>query len=198
MSLKLMTVVSILTCLVGCWYQSYVLLDEYFKYHTITKVYADINETIPPEALVLCARYLEVFNFEQYNLFEGTFVATNVSDVDSIIQTQRKLRVSDIFEFTPPANDAVENCLIRHPNTYNFEILKKEECDESIEVQKFYLMEYICYSFTLRNLSDDYKYRHITYAVNYPSVMFGFGLNMKQFRQFGDFRATVVRPNSEN
>lgn len=179
-SLELMTTVFFWTvCMVGFIFQSFKMCEIYFKYKTSNNIKLEILDKITTPSVSVCVRYVDILdrtNHEQYSLNE-TFYDENVERESSL------LTIKQIFDLTPVPNETISGCVIRpRDNLLMMENLTRQDCNNLIDSNKFYMQEYVCYRYSMRwNQTIDII--RVSQSLHYPRV--AYNINLQHFATAG-------------
>lgn len=136
-------------CLVGFLFQSSQISSDYFKFETRALSTQDMEVYLPMPNLAICVKYDEIYNkaavFSEKNKKNGNKIKFIMNkDIDSL---EKILTIKEIFQFTPDTNHIMTFCAYRSSTTYQIEHYNSSECYEKFHLSKFYMMQYVCFSF---------------------------------------------------
>ena len=127
------------------------------------------NELNNP-SIVFCSRYTDIIdrkNYKKYGIHEkGSYNSTEY------LSDQLKLKINDIFDLTPKAENVMVGCRMRE-NDYTLQT--KDNCYSHFKVTKYLEGEFICYQFRTKTLDSkfrcdraalSYRYNHQLYSVS--------------------------------
>jgi hypothetical protein len=135
-------------------YQVYEFADEYFAYKTITKVTLVSSNSVPP-ALSLCIRYSDIMDWESF-MHESSNATFNhcprrSAEFREYSRSMTFPTIAEIFEFTPNANESLDAVLFRTPGKFKMTRVTGAKVYSYFEVTKYYVQEYMCYNFFIRD-----------------------------------------------
>lgn len=169
-------------CVIGCIKQIGDLSAIYFRYLVVTDLTIKIPTEVNAPALSVCIRYTDIFN---------TSAFTSANNITGIVDFQFSNRtllqtmatIQDLFDYTPDARyGLISKCRVRYPLTYDSVSLNGTECHKLIDVDKFYLQEFICYRFQFMPATNGtYYYRNLAYALTYPGMFYKLIFDLNTF-----------------
>ena len=134
---------------------------EYFNFQTTTKVTFQIDAKFNDPANVFCTRYTDIIdrrNHKKYGIFNES-----KSNIVDILKDTSKLKISDIFELTPHATDAMIGCYLRE-HDYDLVAYSLDECYSLFEVTKYQEGGFICYQFQTKIVDSKFNCDQIAFA----------------------------------
>lgn len=85
--------------------------------------------------------------YDKLNKVNGTKFTFNMTE-DELDALHENLTIRDIFDYTPSAEDAIESCRVKIPQSYK--LIDKNnfnECQAMFNVSRFFMVEYMCYRY---------------------------------------------------
>ena len=139
-------------CLSACLYQTFLIVVSYFSYETGTRTNFQFPKRFEIKDLSMCYRFRDIIDVaavsKKYNFTQYWKPVADGSEVTGEVMAHfhHTLKISDTFEYTPREEDFIESCII--PISEKSQIpdyLNKSECYKNFKVQKYFMMEFICY-----------------------------------------------------
>lgn len=181
-------------CLSGCLFQVFQILPNYLTYGVESELAIFIPEYDKPNDLSYCVRYVDVFDFDMF--FKDKNISFNYDDNDP---NEKRLKLSpiasvrDIMKYTPHADDLLAECYVIPPNSYQGKEYNASGCNERFEIVKYYLQEFICYRFHLKQFENDtYRLRTLKFALTRTGILFALSLKPTKVRQITKWMKVVV------
>lgn len=148
---KILSRFFIVFCLVGFLYQSSGLIQYYLAYGTLTSVMMELPSTFNCPDLSVCWRYSDIFDAELFNRdAERDVIDTKLDSLQQFQQMQLAVTIADIIKYTPDPNVTFLKCRLRMFNSYEFQELSDQNCNQLFDVRNFYLQQFICYIYSLK------------------------------------------------
>jgi hypothetical protein len=208
-SSKVVALFFILVVAGGLFYQSYLMIDLYFRYEVATTIKIEIPKKINPQAISICTRWTDVLDYEEFNrryktdyLFEDC-----VKNASTIRHLQNLVTARDVFDFTPKGNTILKKAWYR--KTRDFQLYETDNktyfVNQEFEVHKYLYLEYVCYNIfqTHDNKSKSYVSLSVTPAGSgmVQQLMFSNALERSTFMKISlhgkkvyPIRSLVVTP----
>lgn len=164
---KVISFTYICLCIFGFMFQVNEVSIKYFKYITVSKIEIVRSDIIQTPSLVTCMRYGDILNRSKARTFGHRNY--RVGNLDDIVEEESKLTVRQVFSLTPSAEEILAGCYHRIPNSYHMTNSCRIGID--IRVRKFLMQEFMCYIFTLKELTT-YQESLANHAAVFPSVVF--------------------------
>lgn len=171
----------------------------YFNYSVVPELLMSIPMKLKAPGVSMCIRYSDIFDTRRYAMDNNR---TDVPDTSSLITEDiRKLEsmvtIVDVFNYTPPINNFVNECRIREPGSYHSKNYFGKHCDDYFEIEKFYIGEFLCYRFSSKTTVDKtYYFRNLAYALTYPRMFYKIYFNISTL-QSAHFMKIIVHENFE-
>ncbi|KAI1289695.1 hypothetical protein HDE_08301 [Halotydeus destructor] len=149
----------------------------------------EIARYIQAPQLHLCPATYQVFDFELYNAKFNTTLG-NIAGSEDIYAFQTMITVSQLLEYSYPAQDLVVFCAIRRPHSNAVKYLGREECTDIFSLTKYFIYEYICYKVDLKPGKGGVLYdtHRLGCAVNHPGLFFELRINPKWLTSMRTFK----------
>ena len=145
----------ILVSVSGFIWQVFVVSIEYFGYKTTTSVAFKLLPHVKPQTSVLCVRYREVMDRERIAK------ETEIKVPPALDDHEEKLRVNQIFKYTPHPERVIKSCLV--PDKRGYLSSKSTKCAQFFNVSKYFTQEYMCYRFFMKE-KHSYPIEVITHS----------------------------------
>ena len=159
-SLKVISLIVILSCIAGFIIQIKEICIQYFAYSTATKTTLSMPEILPTPSLVYCPRYNDVLDRRNATAY-GILPYQPVS-VKDIVGEYGKLTIREIFKLSPSTSEVMDHCVHRKGKINQIEVIDdKKRCYDIFKVRKYFMQEFICYEFTSTKLKT---YEPLLYA----------------------------------
>lgn len=185
-----------LICLTGFMIQIIEVSRLYFRYNTQTEVGVFVADQLQAPSLSVCFRYIDILNRSQLRTGLGLNISEKAFDLADIHRIQSRLRIRDIFEYSPRLEDIYESCVIRFPNEYHVHKLNKDKCRENFKMTRYYHREFICYRFEPKNFDKRLEIKYYSYAPEFFNLVFSIHFDSRLFSDSEYFSAYVHEPNT--
>lgn len=162
-------------CTIGFVFQVQTISVVYFQYATATDILISLPDKIEIPDFSFCVRYTDVLDVKAFDPSapDPNEKPTSMND-EEIRALQMKVTIADIFKFTPNISELWIRCLSRKVHDYNVLNTNSSECNQVFSIRKFYVQEYICYSFhQLKSENATYEFRNIAFSLAFPGVFYG-------------------------
>lgn len=146
--------------LIGFAYQTSLVSEEYFRYETTTAIKFVKPNFVKHHTIALCLRYADLLDTKR--LFNETGMRYQPPEwkTGSPEISGTRLRVDQIFEYTPAPDQVIESCFNR-PKDWQIRNAKSAECNIIFNVTKFFTLEFMCYK-----IQDELKRKvHLTAVI---------------------------------
>ena len=175
---KILSVIFGCICLSGFLFQIHSICIIYFAYDTATAIYINLPDVLQVPDFSWCIRYYDVFDHKGFTEKTG-FNYKSPEFKERYSELQQVVTIRDIIEFTPRVEGLCVNCLVRYPNSYTLHDFNGTQCLTQFTIRKYYIQEFICYTFHQSEPSTNatYDYRNIAYSLTYSGVFYGLILN---------------------
>ena len=160
-------------CVIGFLYHINEIISIFMSHGTRSHVTFGMDDILPMPNCVVCATYIDILNRTDYKKY-GLFPKKPASANDQAYE-QSRLTVREIFHLTPNPNKSINKCLLRIGDTFRMEYYNTTDCQSRMNVRKFLMQEYICYSFTPNN-SRNYSITWVTHSLLNSMHLFDFVL----------------------
>lgn len=139
----------------GMLYQIESVGELYFQYDTVTKVDIDIAEVSVSRSISACLRYSDLLDYESLAKDEGRkdWYFTGL-DEKRIRYYQDHLNVKEIFDNTPQEEEVLDKIILRINGSSRLTEFNHSNVLDYFNVEKFLYLEYMCYTVTKINGSD--------------------------------------------
>ena len=175
-------------CLLGFVGQVSELARKYFQYTTESSLVIRSPLKVKPPSFSFCPRYVDVFDYHAFNIGRNYSFRPDMLSLRQINQFQTMVTVGDIFKFTPSIEYVLASCFMRKPDSYAYDRAYGAECGRYFKVTKYYLQEFICYSFQLKSRVE-FIVRKTAFALNLVNTFYIIELNLTSFDNTGFFKA---------
>lgn len=112
-----------------------------------------VPTTLIAPGVTACFRYTDLLDFDRINSElkpNDKFSPWTYSwSAGPIRHYQKTLTIAQVFNYTPPVEEAVDGCRVRTPRSYELIESNYSYCSEIFRVKKFFVLEYICYKYQL-------------------------------------------------
>ena len=131
----------------GLMWQLVCICQLYFQYKVVTRTTVFIPTIINPMALNLCVDMSSIFDYSGIRNSTGnnwTYDAV-ISQLELNTQLLHDLTVEQMFEFTPPKHDLVDEVILTN-RSFSIKIdLVGHDAKKVVKVDKYLYMAFICY-----------------------------------------------------
>ena len=158
-------------CVIGFLYHMNEIICIFMSHRTRSHITIGMDDVLPMPSCVVCTRYTDILNRTEYKKY-GLFSKRPAFADDHAIE-QSRLTVREIFHLTPNPNKSINKCLLRIGDTFRMEYYNTTDCQSRMNVRKFLMQEYICYSFTPNN-SRNYSITWVTHSLLNSMHLFDF------------------------
>ena len=190
-------------CCLGCGFQVYQISELYFNYDVATSLQLEVPYELRRVDQSTCFRYVEIFDFARFerdkgpNVFQGLNMSTiDTNRIEDVQEIQDKLTLQDLFTYTPFSNDVFDECVMRNARYYSYHRDYGRNCSRMFTVSRFFLQEFICYTFNVVNDSVLHVFRNPAYAQTYPNTIFLVKLNSTAFQKADEMKLIVHEANT--
>jgi len=174
-----------LVCTAGMTWQLYLVSTIYFSYKVNTAISVGIPTHIEPKVLTFCTRYTDVLDYDKLNRETGRNW-TYSTFIDDVRKYQDELTVAEIFDYTPPVNEAIHGVLFRSNTSTKLMNFTRQSAYNYITIDKFCYLEYICYR--IERVNDSVQlYNKLAVTPMYSGLIY----QIKFTELF--FRANIVK-----
>lgn len=108
--------------------------------------------TVTAPGVTACFRYTDILDYKRINeeLPKDDFSPWTLSlNRSRVRHYQKTLTIAQVFKYTPPISEALAGCRVRTPKSYNLIEEGYGTCSKMFRVQKFFVLEYMCYKYQL-------------------------------------------------
>src|SRR4029077_15407918 len=99
----------------------------------------------------------------------GLFPKREVS-YKALMNDQSRLTIRQIFDLTPSPETVIAECRFR-AEQFKMNMRHRKSCESVLNISKFYMQEFICYSVYLKNITS-YDPWEILHSLQYSYVVF--------------------------
>ena len=153
LSLKLVSFVFWILCVIGMSYQLILILSIYFEYDVSTRVDIAIPSRISPQTVTLCTSYADVLDYNRLNR-DTNRNWSYPQDMNKRHQYQSEITVAEIFHFSPQNTSFLTGLWLKKGKSAKWFLYNNSNLSDVIIVKRFVYLEYICYSMTPVNASS--------------------------------------------
>ena len=147
----------------GLMWQLVSICQLYFQYTVVTRTTVFIPTIINPMALNLCVQMSSIFDYSGIRNSTGnnwTYDAV-ISQLELNTQLLHDLTVEQMFEFTPPKHDVVDQVSFTNSSCSKKIDLEGHDAKKVMNVDKYLYMTYVCYRIGLIR-DESLSLRHFT------------------------------------
>lgn len=176
-------------------------------FRTSSRVTLTLPKNVKVPAMSVCFCYTDILDIALFNEKYNTSIIDPL-DIHEKKKIQSIITIGDMFDLTPGGklhathnNNSIlfDSCLVRSHQDYSHEEYPSEKCHEIFDVNKFQIMEYICYRFILppdyknpnssldrRNIEDSergdikFNFDRLSFSLSYPDLFFEIHLSTKK------------------
>ena len=187
-------------CLLGLLWQLYEVTNQYFKFQTMTSVGIQSAMKIKNPGVHVCFKHLDLLNRKMMNSeWKTNYTKTKLRDEDQeAIDILSRIRISEMFRWTPSVKDILVGCRIRKPGRFKMtEKQNSTECNKDFDIRKFFHRESMCYEFMLSfsvHNDSSFEVEKVTLTANQVGTIFQLFFNMDQVSQ-SDLITTYAQIN---
>ena len=122
---------------------------RYFLFETTTLVKFASSNHLRQCNLAFCTRYSDVLDVRRLQRTTGIRIGPLNSMEDRIRNLEGKLTPAQVFAHTLPSNQTLSSCIFR-PDPWTLIEGNASVCADEFAVGKFFMQEFVCYTFTPR------------------------------------------------
>lgn len=183
-----------LACVVGFTVQVLQISNLYFSYRTLTKMTMNFPDFIAPPSVSVCGRIGNIVNRDEVQRrFSIRWSNQPTEYHNAVVDT---LSLKQLFDATPKETAMLTRCRVRFPGQFDTSMLSKEECQKVFRIDKYYMLEYICYMFSMFNTSKHYHYESVSQADTYRGRVYKFYLSEEFHAHLVDMLVVVHGPKA--
>ncbi|KAI1304140.1 hypothetical protein HDE_01914 [Halotydeus destructor] len=164
-------------CTLGFAYQVADLNAYYFQYQTMTIIDTDIERQSFAPDIHICPTTHEIFDFKAYQKHKqniDNMTTVRIVYTKDIFRFQSTMKVKDLLEYSPLAEDMIKLCSLRRPKAHHVIVKNSTACVPFFNVTKYFTMENICYHIQPIPGQEDIKYDlyRMAYIIHYPGTFY--------------------------
>jgi hypothetical protein len=131
---------------------------------------------IEHQGISFCTRWTDVLNYVEYNKASNTKYYFNNKSYQ-IRLLQANLTIKQVFDFTPKAEDLINEVQFRKGSGFQLlELSRKSEIQAEFEVSRYLFLEYICYKIN-KTVTEDHSYRSLAVTPAAPGLVMFFKIS---------------------